>query len=298
MARLLFVHAHPDDETLATGVTIAHYAARGHDVIVLTMTLGEEGEVIPAELAHLTEDRDGRLADARRSELAAAVTRLGARQAFLGADDSSGETAPGRPRWRDSGMAGMPSAHHPRAFVNADPAQAAGLLAAYLREQRPDVVVTYDVGGGYGHPDHVQTRRVVSAALADLAGPERPALFEIVTPRSWAARDRAWLAAHVPAGSSLHVPAADEPYAVSVVDDARVTHVVRDLVARDVQAAALAAHRTQATVFGGDHYALSNDVAARLPGREAFVRLDPGTGAPWPEIPDGWVEGLLERDRP
>ena len=293
MARLLFVHAHPDDETLATGVTIAHYAAAGHDVIVLTMTLGEEGEVIPTDLAHLTEDRDGLLADFRRAELGAAVARLGARNAFLGANDASG----GRPRWRDSGMAGMPSAHHPRAFVNAEVAEAAGALAAYLVDERPDVVVTYEVGGGYGHPDHVQTRRVVEAALAIVGESERPQrLFEVVTPRSWASRDRAWLAENTPADSGLQVPSADEPYAVSVVDDAHVTLVVRDPTARNRQARALAAHRTQATVFGDDRYALSNGIAARLPAREAFTRLDPATGSPWPRTTGDWLDGLLEED--
>ena len=95
MARLLFVHAHPDDETLATGVAIAHYVSRGHDVEVLTATLGEEGEVIPADVRHRTSDRDDTLGEFRAGELAGAMARLGARHTFLG-DDGSG------PRWRGS----------------------------------------------------------------------------------------------------------------------------------------------------------------------------------------------------
>ena len=115
MARLLFVHAHPDDETLATGVAIAHYVSRGHDVEVLTATLGEEGEVIPADVRHRTSDRDDTLGEFRAGELAGAMARLGARHTFLG-DDGSG------PRWRDSGMAGMPSS----AMSSATPSQSSG----------------------------------------------------------------------------------------------------------------------------------------------------------------------------
>lgn len=289
MARLLFVHAHPDDETLATGVTIAHYVSRGHDVEVLTATLGEEGEVIPPELAHLTSARDDILGEFRRGELSGAIARLGARHTFLGGSVTGGQV----PRWRDSGMAGMPSARHPRAFAAAEVSEVAGLVAAYLRERRPDVVVTYDREGGYGHPDHIATRRGVEAALAGLADHERPGrFFEIVTPRSWAVADRAWLAEHVPSGCGLQVPSTDDPYAVCVVDDTVVSHVVLDDAARERQASALAAHRTQVTVFG-DYYALSNDIAARLSGREAFVRLDPRTGQRLPRLASDWFQGLL-----
>ena len=286
MARLLFVHAHPDDETLATGVAIAHYVSRGHDLDVLTATLGEEGEVIPADVRHRTSDRDDTLGEFRAGELAGAMARLGARHTFLG-DDGSG------PRWRDSGMAGMPSADHPRAFAGADVAEAAGQVAAYLRERRPDVVVTYDVDGGYGHPDHIQTRRVVQAAITGLAPAERPGrFFETLTPRSWVVTDRQWLAEQVPEASGLHIPTQNEPYAVSVVDDAVVSHVVVDEMAGKRMTWALAAHRTQVTLFDG-YYSLSNDIAARLSGREAFARLDPATGERLPRTSDTWFEGLL-----
>ncbi|HRW18711.1 MAG TPA: N-acetyl-1-D-myo-inositol-2-amino-2-deoxy-alpha-D-glucopyranoside deacetylase [Dermatophilaceae bacterium] len=290
MARLLFAHAHPDDETLATGVALGHYVSRCHSVEVLTATLGDEGEVIPAELAHLTADRDDMLGQFRRGELAAAMARLGVGHRLL----ADGEGPDGMPRYRDSGMAGSPAASHPRAFAAADVDDAAARVAAYLRAERPDVVVTYDAGGGYGHPDHVQTRRVALAAIAGLAEPERPSrVYEIVTPQSWAREDREWLAQHVPADSGLHVPTLDEPYAVSVVPDEVVTHVVIDDAARGRQAHALAAHRTQVSVFDG-YYALSNDIAHRLAGREAFVRLDPATGVRLPAERAGeWQRGLL-----
>ncbi len=288
MARLLFVHAHPDDETLATGVAIAHYVSRGHDVHVLTCTLGDEGEVIPQALAHLRADPDA-LADFRRRELADAMARLGARHTVLGAG------AHGHAPWRDSGMAGSPSADHPRAFAAADPREPGALIAHVLHELRPDVLVTYDVGGSYGHPDHIQTRRAVVAALAQLPIDQFPGrLFEVVTPLSWAREDRAWLAGVV-AAPGVHVPTLDEPYAVSVVPDdeldAFATHVVVDEQARDRQAHALAAHRTQVVVHDG-YYELSNRIAHRLPGREAYVRLDPQTGGRLPREDEAWVSGL------
>ncbi len=287
MARLLFVHAHPDDETLATGVTIAHHLCLGHEVEVLTCTAGDEGEVIPPELVHLDAQHEDRLGPFRLGELAAAMARLGARHTLLGAGPD------GMPRWRDSGMAGTPSAAHPRAFVGADVGEAAALVVARVRELRPHVLVTYDRLGGYGHPDHIQTRRVVERALAGLVdeGPV-PAAYEVLTPRSWAQQDRVWLAAHVPAEEGLHVPTEDEPFPVSVVDDDLVSHVVIDPAAVDAQAAALREHRTQVRVFDG-HYALSNDVAARLSGREAFARWDPRTGQRLARAHTPWAHDLL-----
>lgn len=151
-ARLLFVHAHPDDETLTTGLTMAAYASRTHDVHLLTCTLGEEGEVIPPVLAHLVAGRSNTLGHWRREELRAAMSVLGVSHSVLGEDPGAGVAS----RYRDSGMAGTPSAQHPDAFVRADPAEAMALVAAHIRALRPDVVVTYDAQGGYGHPDHIQ----------------------------------------------------------------------------------------------------------------------------------------------
>ncbi|MFO7165189.1 MAG: N-acetyl-1-D-myo-inositol-2-amino-2-deoxy-alpha-D-glucopyranoside deacetylase, partial [Mycolicibacterium hassiacum] len=144
--RLLFVHAHPDDETLTTGATIAHYAARGAQVRVVTCTLGEEGEVIGDEWALLAVDHADQLGGYRIAELTAALRALGADGPhYLG----------GAGRWRDSGMAGTPARRQQR-FVDADDREVIGALVAVIRELRPHVVVTYDPGGGYGHPDHIQ----------------------------------------------------------------------------------------------------------------------------------------------
>ncbi|WP_238695163.1 N-acetyl-1-D-myo-inositol-2-amino-2-deoxy-alpha-D-glucopyranoside deacetylase [Ornithinimicrobium flavum] len=266
--RLVAVHAHPDDETLATGVALAHHVEAGDEVHVVTCTLGEEGEVITPGLAHL--EGTEALAGHRRGELAAATAALGVHHHFLGGTV---------PRWRDSGMAGSRAAGHPRAFAAAPVAEAAAVLAGLLADLDPDVVITYDPWGGYGHPDHVQAHRVTAAAVELLGG--GTALFVALTPRSWAEEDRSWLRQHVapgtvgPAGGVATVPAPDAPYPPSVVDDALVTHAVLDPAARDRQVRALREHPTQVTVHDG-WYALSNDVAARLSGREGYAR--------WPDV--------------
>ncbi|MDO5739087.1 MAG: N-acetyl-1-D-myo-inositol-2-amino-2-deoxy-alpha-D-glucopyranoside deacetylase [Ornithinimicrobium sp.] len=268
--RLLAVHAHPDDETLATGLTLAHHASAGDEVHVLTCTLGEEGEVITPELSGLEGTEE--LGPHRALEVARATSILGVTHHWLGGDP---------PRWRDSGMAGSAAAAHPRAFVNADVQQAAQMMAEQIRALRPDVVVTYDPEGGYGHPDHIHTHRVTMAAVGLLSAPERPVTYVVLIPRAWAEQDRAWLAEHVPsgtrspAGGVARVPAPEEPYAVGVVDDDKVTHAVQDPAAAVIQASALREHGTQVTVHEG-WYTLSNDVAARISGREGFARWETG----------------------
>ena len=291
MARFLFVHAHPDDETLATGIGMAWALHHGHDVDLVTCTLGDEGEVIPPDLAHLVAAETDMLWEHRRGELSRAMgelvhaSREGARlrHTLLGDEQWS---MPGTPatrapaRYRDSGMAGTASARHPRAFVGADVDEASALMAEAIADSAPDAVITYDAGGGYGHPDHIQTRRVVAAALGLLGRSGPSELFEVVTPQSWVDDDRRWLRAHVPPEAELILPSPSDPYAVSVVPDAWVSHVVEAPELVPVQAAALEAHRTQVTVADG-HYALSNLVAARLSGREGYARVDPRRGRRW-----------------
>ncbi|MGJ6961198.1 N-acetyl-1-D-myo-inositol-2-amino-2-deoxy-alpha-D-glucopyranoside deacetylase [Streptosporangium sp. G11] len=161
--RLMLVHAHPDDETIGSGATMARYAAEGAHVTLVTCTLGEEGEVIPPELAHLAADRDDTLGEHRIGELAAACAALGVTDhRFLG--------GPGR--WRDSGMMGVASNHRKDAFWQADLDEAAGELARIIREVRPQVLVTYDENGFYGHPDHIQAHRVAWRAVELAADPE------------------------------------------------------------------------------------------------------------------------------
>src|ERR1017187_7108190 len=148
--RLLLVHAHPDDEAIGTGATMAKYAAEGAHVTLVTCTLGELGEVIPPELAHLAADREDRLGEYRIGELAAACAALGVTDhRYLG--------GPGR--WRDSGMMGLDSNDVPGCFWQADLDEAAGELLTVIREVGPQVLVSYDDNGFYGHPGHIQAHR-------------------------------------------------------------------------------------------------------------------------------------------
>ncbi|MGW5239535.1 N-acetyl-1-D-myo-inositol-2-amino-2-deoxy-alpha-D-glucopyranoside deacetylase [Monashia sp. NPDC004114] len=281
MARLLFVHAHPDDETLTCGIAMAYHVARGDEVHVLTCTLGEEGEVIPEPLAHLEGHPDDTLGPHRHAELTEALHRIGATMHVLGAD--AGHLS----RFRDSGMVGSAAARHPDAFAAADVDTAGALVADVVRSVRPDVVVTYDEHGGYGHPDHIQTHRVTRRALQLLDADDLPAhTYEILTPRSWAHEDRAWLHTADPTAYALPVgepplvlPAANDPFPPSVVADELVSHVVEDAAARAVQNDALRAHATQVIVASEDVHALSNRIAARTTAREGFRQVDPRTWA-------------------
>src|SRR5580693_7090528 len=140
---MLLVHAHPDDESIGTGATMAKYAAEGARVTLVTCTLGELGEIIPPDLRHLFPDE---LGQHRIVELDRACAALGVTDhRFLG----------GAGRWRDSGMMGLPDNDWDGSFWRADVDEAAGALLAIIREVRPQVIVTYDENGFYGHPDHI-----------------------------------------------------------------------------------------------------------------------------------------------
>jgi LmbE family N-acetylglucosaminyl deacetylase len=154
MATAVFFHAHPDDEAISTGGTMARMAAEGHRVVLVTATRGELGEVPDGVLSP-----GETLADRRAIELAAACEILGvARHEYLG--------------YGDSGMAGEPSNDDPGSFWKADLDEASKRLASILEDEQADVFVTYDENGGYGHPDHIQVHRVGIRAAA-LAGTGR-----------------------------------------------------------------------------------------------------------------------------
>src|SRR3954447_6301815 len=165
--RLLLVHAHPDDESITTGTTMAYYVARGARVTLLTCTLGEEGEVLVPEYAQLAADQADQLGGLRIGELAEAMRALGV---------TDHRCLGGRGRFRDSGMMGTPANEHPRAFwrANDDPATFDAAVAAavdVVREVRPHVMITYDTNGDYGHPDHIMAHRVATAAAERAADP-------------------------------------------------------------------------------------------------------------------------------
>src|SRR4051812_29023628 len=160
--RLLLVHAHPDDETIGSGATMAKYAAEGAHVTLVTCTLGEEGEILVPDLVHLGADKEDGLGEHRIGELAEAMKALGVTDhRFLG--------GPGR--WRDSGMMGTPSNDNPACFWQADLEVAVGELVRVMREVRPQVVITYNENGGYGHPHHIQAPPVAGAAFHAAGGP-------------------------------------------------------------------------------------------------------------------------------
>ncbi|HEX6054391.1 MAG TPA: N-acetyl-1-D-myo-inositol-2-amino-2-deoxy-alpha-D-glucopyranoside deacetylase [Intrasporangium sp.] len=283
--RIVLVHAHPDDETLTCATTMAHHAARGDEVHVVTCTLGEEGEVIPADLRHLEGHADDLLAPHRRGELSAALAALGAHGHLLGEDGL------GARRYRDSGMAGSEAAARPGAFVNADLTEAGAALAGLLRDLRPDALVTYDPEGGYRHPDHIQAHRLTRAALDQLSDGELPArTYEIRIPRTWADEDRAWTREADSAAYGLVVLGPGDPHPPSVVDDDEITHVVQDPSTRASKLAAMRAHATQVIVATDDLHALSNLIARRTTDREAFRQVDPRTWRP--------VRAAAKGDRP
>ena len=161
--RLLLVHAHPDDESIGTGATMATYVDRGDGVTLVTCTSGEMGEILVPDWEHMAADKDDTLGEHRRGELETAMRKLGVTDhRWLG--------GPGR--FRDSGMKWHEDGHaiaaddtHDNAFANADLTEAADLLVEVIREVRPQVVVTYDQFGGYGHPDHIQAHRVAMYAV-------------------------------------------------------------------------------------------------------------------------------------
>ncbi|RSS54583.1 N-acetyl-1-D-myo-inositol-2-amino-2-deoxy-alpha-D-glucopyranoside deacetylase [Streptomyces sp. WAC06614] len=278
--RLLLVHAHPDDESINNGVTMAKYAAEGAHVALVTCTLGEEGEVIPPELAHLAADRDDTLGSHRIGELAAAMAELGVSDhRFLG--------GPGR--YRDSGMMGTEQNHRPGAFWAADVDDAAAHLVEVIRELRPQVLVTYDPDGGYGHPDHIQAHRVAvrAAELAaepayrrDLGEAHRIAkIYWNRVPRSVVDEGFARLRA---AGASVDFPGVARPEDVpGVVPDEQVTAEIGDEGEKYVaaKAAAMRAHATQIAV-DGPFFALSNDLAQPLFAREYYELVAGRSGAP------------------
>ncbi|MGW7575328.1 N-acetyl-1-D-myo-inositol-2-amino-2-deoxy-alpha-D-glucopyranoside deacetylase [Streptomyces sp. NPDC054765] len=282
--RLLLVHAHPDDESINNGVTMAKYAAEGALVTLVTCTLGEEGEVIPPELAALAPDRDDALGPYRAGELAAAMEALGVTDhRFLG--------GPGR--YRDSGMMGAGQNERPDAFWQAPLDEAAAHLVAVIREVRPQVLVTYDPNGGYGHPDHIQAHRVAMrgaelAAQADFR-PELGSAYAIgkiywnCNPRSVVEEGFARLRA---AGHRFPgVATADD--VPGVVPDSEVTaSLTGDRAYRAAKTAAMRAHCTQIAV-DGPFFALSNDLGQPLFGTEHY-RLVRGVS--------GAVKGAREDD--
>ncbi len=272
---LLAVHAHPDDEAIGTGGILARYSAEGVRVALVSATRGEEGEIVDPSLDQ-AEARP-RLAEIREAELRCACGVLGVHD-LLFLD------------YRDSGMAGTPENEHPSAFCRAGLEEATGRLVRIIRELRPQVVVTYDEKGGYGHPDHVMTHRVaVSAfeAAGDAArypeaglAPWRPSkLYYTALPRSELLRIHTFLKE-----SGLPSPFDRDdltPDSLGTPDE-RITTRVDVLVYLHQKREALLCHRTQ---IAADSFFLRmpEEVARQYWAREQFVRVRSLVPAPNPE---------------
>jgi N-acetyl-1-D-myo-inositol-2-amino-2-deoxy-alpha-D-glucopyranoside deacetylase len=265
--RMLLVHAHPDDESIGTGATMAKYAAEGAGVTLVTCTLGELGEIIPPELAHLAADADGGLGEYRIGELAAACAALGVSDhRFLG--------GPGR--WHDSGMMGLPSNDAPGSFWQADVDEAAGELLRVIREVRPQVLISYDSNGFYGHPDHIQAHRVARRAF-ELADGLVSKFYATALPRSVLAgaieamRDRQQDENFPGGGPDFRtVGSVDEmPFGVP---DEDVTTEIDATAYLDQKLAAMRAHATQIAV-DSPFFTFSDGVGQRAFGREYYTLL-------------------------
>jgi N-acetyl-1-D-myo-inositol-2-amino-2-deoxy-alpha-D-glucopyranoside deacetylase len=175
---LLLVHAHPDDETINNGVTMAKYAASGAQVTLVTCTRGEEGEVLVTELANLASDKDDKLGEHREVELKDAMAQLGINDfRFLGDPNK---------KWRDSGMMGTPQNERGNVFWQADLDEASQELVKIILEIKPQVLITYDEFGGYGHPDHIKAHQVAMRAteLAAEQGWQVSKIYWNTIPRS------------------------------------------------------------------------------------------------------------------
>jgi N-acetyl-1-D-myo-inositol-2-amino-2-deoxy-alpha-D-glucopyranoside deacetylase len=270
--RLLLVHAHPDDESIGTGASMARYIAEGAAVTLVTCTLGEEGEVLVPALSQLAAGEADQLGGWRISELNNAMAELGVTDhRFLG--------GPGR--FRDSGMMDTAANRHPRAFWQADTDRsvfyAATLaLVEVIREVRPQVVVTYDDFGGYGHPDHIMAHRVATAAVQAAAQSAYPSAGGDpwqVSKFYWTAVPRSVIQAGIDAMRGKEnspfgaIDSADDvPMAI---DDALVTTAIDGSEFHDAKMRALAAHATQITT-DGPFFALSNNLGQRAWGIEYF----------------------------
>ncbi len=252
MATVTFFHAHPDDEAIATGGTMAAMADQGHRVVLVTATGGELGEV-PDGLLRPGET----LAERRAAELTEAATLLGVdRQRLLG--------------YEDSGMEGEPSSLRTGCFATADVEEAATRLAGILTDEGSDVLVTYDEHGGYGHPDHVQVHTVGMRAAA-LAG--APVVYLATVDRGFMqslrtlVSDSGWAPSEQNQEQMEGADTMGEP-------SERITTEVDVTAHLATKRAAMRAHASQ---IGEDSIFLSmpEDVFSRVWGQEWYIRVRP-----------------------
>jgi LmbE family N-acetylglucosaminyl deacetylase len=258
---LMAVHAHPDDEALGTGGVLARYADEGVRTVLVTCTNGELGDapggIKPGEPGH---DVDAVIA-LRRRELEASCRVLGVSDLeLLG--------------YHDSGMEGWPQNDAPGSFWRTPVDEAGHRLAELMRRYRPQVVVTYDENGFYGHPDHIQANRITLAALAECGIPEK--LYYTAVPRS----------ALGELGKTLAAAGIDSPTEIEEnpdfgTPDELITTTVDCTAVAPRKYASLAAHASQSdNIF---FLRLGEPLFAQVMGVEHFVRVQNATGSPIPE---------------
>jgi N-acetyl-1-D-myo-inositol-2-amino-2-deoxy-alpha-D-glucopyranoside deacetylase len=267
--RLLLVHAHPDDETINNGATMAMYAALGAEVTLVTCTRGEEGEVLVEEHSHKAAAQDDLLGEHRVIELADAMKALGVRDyRFLGAPDK---------QYRDSGMMDTEPNNRDDSFWRADFEEATRYLINVIDEVKPHVLITYDEFGGYGHPDHIQAHRVAMAA-AEKSSWDVEKIYWNVTPRSVIQEG---IDKMKELGSDFFgaESAEDLPFCK---DDSFVSTLIDGNEYVEAKMAAMRAHATQISV-DGPFFALSNNLGLQVWGHEYYTLVKGQKGAPLDE---------------
>ncbi len=270
--RLLLVHAHPDDETINNGVTMAKYAADGVAVTLVTCTRGEEGEVLVESLLNLASSKDDKLGEHREVELKDAMHELGIKDfRFLGSPNK---------KWRDSGMMGTPQNDRKDVFWQADLDEAAGELVKIILETKPQVLITYDEFGGYGHPDHIKANQVAmrAAEIASQQGWQVSKIYWNTMPKSVI---QMGIDKMKEVGSEFFgaESADDLPFAKP---DELVTSVVKAPEYVPQKLAAMKAHATQISV-DGPFFALSNNLGLSVWGDEYYTLVKGESAGPFDE---------------
>jgi len=263
--RILLVHAHPDDETINNGATMALYAAGGAQVTLVTCTRGEEGEVLVPGLSHLASTQEDLLGKHREIELVNAMIALGVEDhRFLG-------------NFRDSGMMGSESNNRPDVFWQADLDGAAQLLVKIIDEARPHILITYDEIGGYGHPDHIKAHLVAMRA-SELSKWQIAKIYWNTMPKSVIA---AGIAAMKEIGSDFFGTdnVDDIPFAK---DDSFVTTLIDGNEFVDAKMAAMKAHETQ-IALDGPFFALSDNLGLQIWAHEYYTLVRGEKSAPLDE---------------
>ena len=270
--RLLLVHAHPDDETINNGATMAKYAAEGVQVTLVTCTRGEEGEVLVESLANLASSRDDKLGEHREIELKKAMVHLGVKDfRFLGSPNK---------KWRDSGMIGTAQNERKDVFWQADLTEAAQELVKIILEIKPQVLITYDEFGGYGHPDHIKANQVamLAAELASNQGWKISKIYWNTMPKSVI---QMGIDKMKEVGSSFFGADSVEDLPFAKPDEL-VTSVIKapDYVEQKLEA--MKAHETQISI-DGPFFALSNNLGLSVWADEYYTLVKGEKSKPFDE---------------